>query len=367
MAKTAKGAKPAKRAQSSKPTNNTKSTNATKSTSPTKTADDRFPKVVEVVVEIPAGSRNKYEFDEKAGVFRLDRVLSSAVFYNFDYGFVEGTRADDGDHTDAMLLIDEPTFPGCHVRARPVGGLGMRDEKGDDFKVLCVALGDPHQAHVERLEQVRPRTGSSRSSTSSRPTSCWRTRRVEVLGWSDLPAALDLLRADRRRWLSEQDAERRMDWKRRGAKAGLLDVAGREVAISNPDKVFFPEPGYTKLDLVEYYLAVADGALRGAGGRPMALKRFVNGADGESFFQKRAPESRPDWIETVELSFPSGRTADEVVVRDAAQLAWIVNLGCIDLNPHPVRADDLDHPDELRVDLDPVPGVRGITSVASLL
>jgi DNA ligase D-like protein (predicted polymerase) len=136
-----------------------------------------------------------------------------------------------------------------------------------------------------------------------------------------------------------------------------LEVAGRTVSISNPDKVFFPKTGYTKLDLVNYYLAVSDGALRGAGGRPMALKRFVNGAEAEPFFQKRAPESRPDWIETVELSFPSGRTADEIVLRDAAQLTWIVNLGCIDLNPHPVRAEDLDHPDELRVDLDPVPGV----------
>src|SRR3954451_22285223 len=140
-------------------------------------------------------------------------------------------------------------------------------------------------------------------------------------------------------------------------KPELIDVAGREVAISNPDKVFFAEHGYTKRDLVNYYIAVADGALRGAGGRPMALKRFVNGAAGEFFFQKRAPDSRPDWIETVELHFPSGRTADEIVLRDAAQLVWIVNLGCIDLNPHPVRAEDLDHPDELRVDLDPVPGV----------
>jgi DNA ligase D-like protein (predicted polymerase) len=137
----------------------------------------------------------------------------------------------------------------------------------------------------------------------------------------------------------------------------LMVIAGREVAISNPDKVFFPETGYTKLDLVNYYLAVADGALRGAGGRPMALKRFVNGAAGEFFFQKRAPESRPDWVDTVELSFPSGRTAEEIVLRDAAQLAWIINLGCIDLNPHPVRAEGLDLPDELRVDLDPVPGV----------
>jgi len=137
----------------------------------------------------------------------------------------------------------------------------------------------------------------------------------------------------------------------------ILEVAGREVTITNPDKVFFPRTGHTKLDLVRFYLAVANGALRGVAGRPMALKRFVNGAGGEFFFQKRAPASRPEWIETVELSFPSGRTAHEIVVRDAAQLAWIVNLGCIDLNPHPVRADDLDHPDELRVDLDPVPGV----------
>src|SRR5881296_2272139 len=136
-----------------------------------------------------------------------------------------------------------------------------------------------------------------------------------------------------------------------------MEVAGREVTITNPDKVFFPKTGHTKLDLVRYYLSVADGALRGIDGRPMALKRYVNGAEGEFFFQKRAPTSRPDWIEVVELAFPSGRTAEEIVVRDAAQLAWVVNLGCIDLNPHPVRADDLDHPDELRVDLDPVPGV----------
>jgi len=141
------------------------------------------------------------------------------------------------------------------------------------------------------------------------------------------------------------------------AKDEVLEVAGRAVTISHPDKVFFPRSGHTKLDLVRYYLAVAEGALRGVGGRPMALKRFVNGAEGEAFFQKRAPTSRPEWIETVELSFPSGRTAEEIVVRDAAQLAWIINLGCIDLNPHPVRASDLDHPDELRVDLDPVPGV----------
>ncbi len=137
----------------------------------------------------------------------------------------------------------------------------------------------------------------------------------------------------------------------------ILEAAGREVTITNPEKVFFPKAGYTKLDLVKYYLAVAEGALRGIAGRPIVLKRYVNGADKEPFFQKRAPDKHPDWIETVELKFPSGRTASEIVVRDAAQLLWIVNLGCIDLNPHPVRADDLDHPDELRVDLDPGPGV----------
>jgi DNA ligase D-like protein (predicted polymerase) len=137
----------------------------------------------------------------------------------------------------------------------------------------------------------------------------------------------------------------------------ILEIAGREVTVSNPDKIYFPETGYTKMDLVSYYLAVADGAVRGAGGRPMALKRFVDGAAGEAFFQKRAPDNRPDWIRTAELTFPSGRTADEIVIDDAAGLAWVVNLGCIDLNPHPVRADDLDHPDELRVDLDPVPGI----------
>jgi bifunctional non-homologous end joining protein LigD len=146
----------------------------------------------------------------------------------------------------------------------------------------------------------------------------------------------------------------------------VLEVAGREVAVSNPDKVYFPKTGHTKMDIVRYYLAVADGALRGVAGRPMALKRFVNGAEAEPFFQKRAPDKRPDWIETAELRFPSGRTADEVVLRDAAGLAWVANLGCIDLNPHPVLAADLDHPDELRVDLDPVPGIEWpqIVSVA---
>src|SRR2546429_3130089 len=141
------------------------------------------------------------------------------------------------------------------------------------------------------------------------------------------------------------------------ARQVALEVAGREVVITNPDKVFFPQSGHTKLDLARYYAAVADGALRGIDGRPIVLKRYVDGAEGEPFFQKRAPAQHPEWVETVELRFPSGRTAREIVVRDAAQLLWIVNLGCIDLNPHPVRADDLEHPDELRVDLDPGAGV----------
>ena len=137
----------------------------------------------------------------------------------------------------------------------------------------------------------------------------------------------------------------------------VLVVGDREVPVTNPDKVFFPRTGHTKLDLVRYYLAVAPAVLVGVAGRPMALKRYPNGVDGDSFYQKRAPGKRPDWNETVELAYPSGRTAHEVVVRDAAALAWVVNLGCVDLHPHPVRAGDLAHPDELRVDLDPIPGV----------
>lgn len=136
-----------------------------------------------------------------------------------------------------------------------------------------------------------------------------------------------------------------------------LTLDGHEVMVTNPGKLFFTDAGITKLELVQYYLAVADGALVGVRDRPMALKRFVDGADGEAFFQKRAPKSVPAFVRTVELAFPSGRTADEVVVDNAAALAWVVNLGCVDLNPHPVRSGDLDHPDELRVDLDPGPGV----------
>jgi bifunctional non-homologous end joining protein LigD len=136
-----------------------------------------------------------------------------------------------------------------------------------------------------------------------------------------------------------------------------LEIDGRDVTITNPGKVFFPELGLTKLDLVRYYLSVAEGALRGVDGRPMVLKRYPNGATGEFFYQKRAPKPRPDWIETCLVHFPSGRNADLVVVRDAAQLAWVINLGCLDLNPWPVRAERPDYPDELRVDLDPMPEV----------
>jgi bifunctional non-homologous end joining protein LigD len=138
----------------------------------------------------------------------------------------------------------------------------------------------------------------------------------------------------------------------------ILDVGGREVRVTHPGKLYFSrEAKLTKLDLVRYYLSVAEGALSGIRDRPIVLKRFVDGAEGDAFYQKRAPSSRPEWLRTVTLSFPSGRTAEEVVVDDAAGLAWVVNLGCIELHPHAVRAGALDHPDELRVDLDPGPGV----------
>jgi len=142
------------------------------------------------------------------------------------------------------------------------------------------------------------------------------------------------------------------------AEREIVKAGGREVAVSNPRKILFPRAGHTKLDLVRYFVAVAEGALRGAGGRPNMLVRYPNGIAEDFFYQKRAPEARPPWIEVVQLRFPSGRAADEVVPRDAAALAWMANLGCLELHPHPVRPDDLDHPDELRVDLDPVPGVK---------
>jgi bifunctional non-homologous end joining protein LigD len=140
--------------------------------------------------------------------------------------------------------------------------------------------------------------------------------------------------------------------------AEILSIGGREVRVTHPDKLYFSKQvKVSKLDLVRYYLAVAPGALQGIRDRPIVLKRFVNGAEAEPFYQKRAPSDKPEWMRTVTLSFPSGRTAEEIVIDDAAGLAWIVNLGCMELHPHPVRTRDLDHPDELRVDLDPIPGV----------
>jgi inorganic pyrophosphatase len=165
----------------------------------------QFPHVLEAVVEIPAGSRNKYEYDEHAGVFRLDRVLSSAVYYNFDYGFVEGTRADDGDHTDVLLLIAQPTFTGCRVWTRPVGGLAMTDEHGDDFKVLSVALGDPLYSHVESLDDVSPHR-LVEIEHFFQTYKLLENKAVEVLGWRNRHAALDMLRSDRARWEREQQA-----------------------------------------------------------------------------------------------------------------------------------------------------------------
>jgi inorganic pyrophosphatase len=169
---------------------------------PTRSYAGQFPEIVEVVVEIPAGSRNKYEWDERTSVMRLDRVLSSAVFYNFDYGFVDDTRADDGDHTDAMVLIAEPTFPGCRIWARPVGGLAMRDEHGEDFKVLCVAIGDAQWDNVERLDQVPPLRLREIEHFFATYKLLEDTE-VDIHGWEKRDRALAELMADRARWLAE--------------------------------------------------------------------------------------------------------------------------------------------------------------------
>jgi inorganic pyrophosphatase len=164
---------------------------------------DEFPEVIEVVVEIPSGSRNKYEYDEKSGFIWLNRVLSSAVFYNFDYGYVEGTRGGDGDHTDALVLLAEPTFPGCHLMARPVGGLRMSDDKGDDFKVLCVALGDPLWSEVRTLDAVSPHRLREIEHFFA-TYKLLEEKQVDVGGWADRKAALAVLKEDRDRWLVEQ-------------------------------------------------------------------------------------------------------------------------------------------------------------------
>jgi inorganic pyrophosphatase len=158
---------------------------------------EQYPDIVEIVVEIPRGSRNKYEFDEKAAVFRLDRVLSSAVYYNFDYGFIEWTRADDGDHTDAVLLIGEGTFPGCRVWGRPVGGLEMRDENGFDFKVLCVATADPMYAHYHELPDVSPHR-LREIENFFQTYKLLENKDVEIMGWCPLERAREVLLHDRK-------------------------------------------------------------------------------------------------------------------------------------------------------------------------
>ncbi|HEY8870607.1 MAG TPA: inorganic diphosphatase [Candidatus Limnocylindrales bacterium] len=168
---------------------------------------ERFPQVIEVVVEIPRGSRNKYEYDEAADVMRLDRVLASAVHYNFDYGFVVGTRADDGDHTDALLLIDEPTFPGCHVWARPIGALEMNDEKGVDHKILCVAVGDPNQAEVDSLDDVQPHR-LVEIENFFQTYKLLEDKTVLVVGWRDQARAHEALANDRAAWDREVVGER---------------------------------------------------------------------------------------------------------------------------------------------------------------
>jgi inorganic pyrophosphatase len=165
-------------------------------------AASQFPDVIEAVVEIPTGSRNKYEFDEHAGVYRLDRVLSAAVHYAFDYGFVDETRADDGDHTDIMLLIREPTFTGCHVWARPVAGLEMSDENGRDFKILCVAIADPQYRHIKDIGDV----SEQRLLEIEHFFATYKlleNKAVEVLGWRSRDEALAVLRQDRERWTRE--------------------------------------------------------------------------------------------------------------------------------------------------------------------
>ena len=172
---------------------------ATASGRPQPPKEDRFPDVVEIVVEIPRGSRNKYEWDERADVIRLDRVLSSSVFYNFDYAFVTDTLTEDGDHTDALLLIDEPTFPGCHVTARPVGGLAMSDEHGFDFKVLCVAIGDPLFHEVTGLYQIEP--DRLREIENFFATyKLLEDKQVDIVGWQTAERAREVLVADRARF-----------------------------------------------------------------------------------------------------------------------------------------------------------------------
>jgi inorganic pyrophosphatase len=167
-----------------------------------------FPDRVEIFVEIPRGSRNKYEFDEKTGVVRLNRVLSSAVYYNFDYGFIDGTRADDGDHTDAVLLIGEGTFPGCRVTARVVGGLEMHDENGFDFKILCVAEADPQYSHYGTLDDVSPHR-LREIENFFETYKLLENKEVAIEGWRDRDRAREVLVHDRAVYVAEEAARER--------------------------------------------------------------------------------------------------------------------------------------------------------------
>ena len=212
--------------------------------------------------------------------------------------------------------------------------------------------------------RCRPRTSQagSRPARSGRVASCVgsyvRTPRSPKTPAKDPDAEAGTSGPCRCPWYdSRRRSGARTAWPRPPRRNSSSSTAGRST-VSNPGKVLFPTAGHTKLDLVRYYLAVADGALRAAGGRPNVLVRYPNGIDDEFFYQKRAPQSRPEWLEVVALKFPSGRTAEEVVPRTPAALAWMANLACLELHPHPVRAEDLDHPDELRIDLDPVPGIE---------
>ena len=162
-----------------------------------------FPDVVEVVVEIPRGSRNKYEYDEAAGVLRLDRVLASAVHYNFDYGFISGTRSGDGDHTDALLLIDEPTFPGCHILARPIGVFWMSDEKGPDAKILCVPAKDPRWAHIQDLDHLLPHLQEEITHFFMVYKALEPGKGTEVRDWEGAGAARTEIEAARRRYVPD--------------------------------------------------------------------------------------------------------------------------------------------------------------------
>ena len=248
-------------------------------------APARFPDVVEIVVEIPRGSRNKYEYDEEAQVFRLDRVLSSAVFYNFDYGFIEGTRAGDGDHTDALLVIDEPTFTGCHVWARPIGGLEMRDEKGFDFKVLCVALGDAHQQHIERLDQVRPHR-LVEIEHFFQTYKALEDKAVDVVGWRDHEAALEVLREDRDGCGSARPADRARTDRARDPAGG----AGRPVRRACPGRRLFvavPLPEAAAAAVV----AVVDGVR--AAGLPAGGARRPLGPPGRPAPDPAVPRADP--------------------------------------------------------------------------